>query len=238
MNEFMTFDEALADRDFHSFYTFITELLELTGREDFLRTILSAGASKDANQFMDYQNQEIRINKSMQNDRVFPLDTATVTSFREDYDENLSDTVLLHYGPSADEYVRSFNALAIAIGSDIFFRRGAYRPENEDGRALLVHELTHVAQNNAKNKTSERDEEFLEREALQAEEQAKYNDDPVVTILVNKHPFRLKKSEMKEYAQHAANTLQSYIENEKYRMPEEKYLKLLLAYKEWLEERV
>ncbi len=33
------------------------------------------------------------------------------------------------------------------LGTDIFFRNGAYRPETEEGRKILAHELTHVAQN-------------------------------------------------------------------------------------------
>ena len=32
------------------------------------------------------------------------------------------------------------------LGTDIFFRNGAYRPETEEGRKILAHELTHVAQ--------------------------------------------------------------------------------------------
>ena len=37
-------------------------------------------------------------------------------------------------GPYADELARSLHTLALVLGTDIFFRNGAYRPETEEGR--------------------------------------------------------------------------------------------------------
>jgi len=54
--------------------------------------------------------------------------------------------VRVHSGPKASELSSSIQARAFTHGSDIYFGRGQYRPENPDGQRLLAHELTHVAQ--------------------------------------------------------------------------------------------
>jgi hypothetical protein len=41
---------------------------------------------------------------------------------------------------------RALNAKAFTYGTDIGFRRGAYRPETPAGKRLLAHELTHSLQ--------------------------------------------------------------------------------------------
>lgn len=54
--------------------------------------------------------------------------------------------VRIHDGPAADRAARSVGARAFALGGDLVFARGAYRPQEPDGRRLLAHELAHVAQ--------------------------------------------------------------------------------------------
>ena len=54
--------------------------------------------------------------------------------------------VRIHTGEHADSLSRSLSARAFTTGQDIFFRQGAYQPENSIGRELLAHELTHVVQ--------------------------------------------------------------------------------------------
>ncbi len=56
------------------------------------------------------------------------------------------DGVRVHRGPQADALARASGAAAVTVGEEIFFRTGRFRPETPDGRALLAHELTHVAQ--------------------------------------------------------------------------------------------
>lgn len=53
--------------------------------------------------------------------------------------------VRLHTGGRADRAARSVRARAFALGRDIVFAEGAYRPETGAGRRLLAHELAHVA---------------------------------------------------------------------------------------------
>jgi hypothetical protein len=46
---------------------------------------------------------------------------------------------------SADRSARLLGAQAVAFGNQILFGRGHYEPNTERGRALIAHELTHVA---------------------------------------------------------------------------------------------
>ncbi len=54
--------------------------------------------------------------------------------------------VNVHTGTDADQLSRQLGAKAFTVGSDIFFRDGAYSPHTHDGQHLLAHELTHVVQ--------------------------------------------------------------------------------------------
>ena len=54
--------------------------------------------------------------------------------------------VRVHTGSIADSTAGAIGARAYTYGSDIAFRYGAYAPDSSDGRHLLAHELTHVAQ--------------------------------------------------------------------------------------------
>ncbi|WKZ80809.1 MAG: DUF4157 domain-containing protein [Fimbriimonadaceae bacterium] len=52
----------------------------------------------------------------------------------------------VHVGPAADRAAKELGARAFTIGSDVFFKAGEYNPQGTEGKALLAHELTHVAQ--------------------------------------------------------------------------------------------
>lgn len=56
------------------------------------------------------------------------------------------DDVRVHDGPTADRAAESVGARAFALDRHLVFARGEYRPETSDGRALLAHEIAHVAQ--------------------------------------------------------------------------------------------
>lgn len=102
-------------------------------------------------------------------DREFPLESVMLSSAESKHDEKIGK-VKLHIGAYADEYARSMHAMAFTIGTAVFFRNGAYKPETEEGRALLAHELKHVSQNKEYLTADNRTKEELEREAVQAEE--------------------------------------------------------------------
>ncbi|MFD4227733.1 DUF4157 domain-containing protein [Streptomyces sp. NPDC058545] len=75
-----------------------------------------------------------------------PLDP----SVRRDLEERLGhdfSRVRLHTDRDAGTLTELLGADAVAVGQDIFFREGAYRPGTADGQRLLAHELLHTVQN-------------------------------------------------------------------------------------------
>ncbi|SDP92448.1 protein of unknown function [Mucilaginibacter sp. OK268] len=62
--------------------------------------------------------------------------------------------VRIHADSVAAKSAQSINALAYTTGNNIVFNSGQYAPENDSGKKLMAHELTHVVQQNAvKNNT-------------------------------------------------------------------------------------
>jgi hypothetical protein len=56
------------------------------------------------------------------------------------------DGVRIHDDSDADSAARGLGALAFTLGSDVYFRSGAYSVEHPSGRRLLAHEIAHVLQ--------------------------------------------------------------------------------------------
>lgn len=54
--------------------------------------------------------------------------------------------VRVHTGPDAGALAGAIGARAFTAGSDVFFGPGEYEPSTAEGRRVLAHELTHVAQ--------------------------------------------------------------------------------------------
>ncbi|MYS89082.1 MULTISPECIES: DUF4157 domain-containing protein [Streptomyces] len=75
-----------------------------------------------------------------------PLDAGVRRDLEEQLGHDLS-RVRLHTGPEAGRLTELLGADAVAVGQDVFFREGAYRPGTTDGQRLLVHELLHTVQN-------------------------------------------------------------------------------------------
>jgi hypothetical protein len=63
-------------------------------------------------------------------------------------------SVRVHAGSQGTATSASHNAAAVTAGSDVWFAPGCYRPRHPLGRALIAHELTHVAQQRGAPKTS------------------------------------------------------------------------------------
>ncbi|HKG15256.1 MAG TPA: DUF4157 domain-containing protein, partial [Pyrinomonadaceae bacterium] len=55
--------------------------------------------------------------------------------------------VRVHTDAKASESAAAVSAAAYTVGRDIVFGGGRYAPHTPEGRSLLAHELTHVAQN-------------------------------------------------------------------------------------------
>ncbi|MER5768758.1 DUF4157 domain-containing protein [Streptomyces sp. NPDC001985] len=75
-----------------------------------------------------------------------PLDTGVRRELEERLGHDLS-RVRLHTDRDAGALTELLGADAVAVGAEIFFREGAYRPGTADGLRLLAHELLHTVQN-------------------------------------------------------------------------------------------
>jgi hypothetical protein len=73
------------------------------------------------------------------------LDAGARDRFGPALGDSLED-VRVHTDETADALSRSVSARAFTTGSDLYFARGHYRPDSQEGERLLAHELTHVVQ--------------------------------------------------------------------------------------------
>jgi hypothetical protein len=78
------------------------------------------------------------------------LPNAERAFFEPRFGRDLS-SVRIHDYPAAADAARAIGARAFAIGSDIAFARGEFRPGSTAGRRLLAHELAHTFQATAQN---------------------------------------------------------------------------------------
>ncbi|HEX6710723.1 MAG TPA: DUF4157 domain-containing protein, partial [Rubrobacter sp.] len=74
-----------------------------------------------------------------------PLDESTRAFFAPRFGRDFGN-VRVHTDAAAARSARAVDALAYTIGRDIVFGSGKYEPGTDNGRRLLAHELTHVAQ--------------------------------------------------------------------------------------------
>ena len=167
-------------------------------------------------------------------DREFPLESVMLSATETKHNEDIGK-VKIHIGAYADEYARSMHAMAFTIGSTIFFRNGSYKPESEEGRALLAHEMKHISQNKEYMTAGNRTKEELEAEAVQAEEIERYNPD--VCEVINGKSYRMRKSQKAKLDYLVEKGLEEWVEGEENAMSDRDYLKLLLNYKDYLEGR-
>ncbi|WP_069169417.1 eCIS core domain-containing protein [Streptomyces griseus] len=75
-----------------------------------------------------------------------PLDLSVRRELEEQFGHDFG-RVRLHTDRDAGVLTELLGADAVAVGQDIFFREGAYRPGTPDGRRLLAHEVLHTVQN-------------------------------------------------------------------------------------------
>jgi hypothetical protein len=221
-------------------YPRIDEVFNTIGRIfqelDYLSgTLLGFGEAqaKTEHPFIEYRYAERKINREVKNDRVFPLETVEIQEFRTDHGFDLEEAII-HTGPYADELARSLNALAVTIGSEIYFRDKAYNPSSEEGREIIAHELTHVSQYERSEEYQNETKEKLEKEAEHEELREQYNFDPIITIVINRHRYSFPKSRLKHCAEMAADKVEDWMSKQKYALNEREYLDLLCAYDKWL----
>jgi hypothetical protein len=74
-----------------------------------------------------------------------PLPAATLAEMNRSFGMDFSH-VRIHNDAAATALCSELNAQAFTHGCDIYFNEGKYNLESEEGKRLLAHELTHVAQ--------------------------------------------------------------------------------------------
>jgi len=74
-----------------------------------------------------------------------PLDADTRAFMEPRFGHDFS-RVRVHADSRAAESARTVDALAYTVGSDIVFGTGRYAPDEDEGKRLLAHELTHTIQ--------------------------------------------------------------------------------------------
>jgi hypothetical protein len=74
-----------------------------------------------------------------------PLDRETRSTMEDRLGHDFSD-VRVHTDPAAAASARAVQAHAYTVGNHVVFGEGRYRPDSDEGRHTLAHELTHVTQ--------------------------------------------------------------------------------------------
>ena len=211
------------------FFEWFELLLELSIQD--LKAVEAAPKMNNNDGFSEYGNRRPITEYVQTNDRTFPLDTVKIKGFEKKYNTIL-ETPLIHYGAQADEITRAMHVIALAIGKDIYIRSGHYKPETEEGRALLAHELTHVAQYSEKRMLRQTDRKELEAEAEYAEKDEYYESDPVTSEVIGGVGFRIRKSKLSVVKQMIKERLEWLIEEYCVRYNDERALRLLVKYAE------
>ncbi len=89
------------------------------------------------------ENVKTRIERSLGAGQ--PIDDSTHASLEPHFGHDFS-RVRVHTDAESDSLNRRMDAEAFTSGTDIFFKGGNYQPDNDRGRRILAHELTHVVQ--------------------------------------------------------------------------------------------
>ena len=74
-----------------------------------------------------------------------PLDSSTRDFMESRFGHDFGN-VHIHTGSKTARLARSLNARAFTIGNNIVFGTNEFNPQNNSGRSLLAHELTHIIQ--------------------------------------------------------------------------------------------
>ncbi len=185
-------------------------------------------------QYTEYsviENHLRRISKSGK-DRIFPIDNQTLEEFNIKTGNNV-ETVELQYGPYSDELTRAYHANALTIGATIYFNTKAYKPETEEGRKTLAHELTHVQQNKQDILEGQKSIAELEQEAERLEKIEEYDPEKYREIEFRGKKYKVTKKEYDEIMEEIKRGVEEKLENNSMRLSEEEYLRALIKYKEF-----
>ena len=186
--------------------------------------------------FIEYQQAENSVKRSFTNDRVFPVDAYTLIEYKQKTGMD-AGTPFIHLGANADEYAREMNALAITIGLDIYFRNKAYKPETEEGRKTIAHELTHAAQYKNKPLADNRTQNELEHEAEAIEKTEEYSTEKKYELIIDGKTYKMKENQYKQFISELQEKVEQRLQSRSYMMSEQNYLRLLCTYENMLKRK-
>lgn len=109
------------------------------------RKISSRGSSSSG--IAVSQQMESRLSQLQGGGR--PMPQGLLNMMENGFGQNFGQ-VRIHTDAEAADMSSSIGALAFTLGNDIYFNRGQFSPETTEGKRLVAHELTHVAQETGK----------------------------------------------------------------------------------------
>lgn len=156
-------------------YSFGANLDKIIGYASAMEIAYDQLKKKKQPKFIDSERPDdrpfidIRLTKLKEYDNSIRLDASLKDQFEHLFNFDFS-SVRVHTGHYAEELTRRRRAEAITIGRDIYFARGKYSPDSEEGIRLLAHELQHVIQSSRGDRLVYREDiEQAEHEAGKAE---------------------------------------------------------------------
>jgi len=90
-------------------------------------------------------SEEVSAEITAQAGKGNPLPKKVLTEMNHQFGMDFSH-VRIHTDATAAHLCNTLNAQAFTHGCDIYFNEGKFNPESQEGKLLLAHELTHVAQ--------------------------------------------------------------------------------------------
>ncbi len=209
--------------------------IEIFNENKYGQTFIATFQPKKANNFLDFEEENRVVLRHLYRDRDIPVETVMLEEFNQNTNNNL-DYAYIHRNTEAyDDMIRRI-LLAFVVLDDIHIMPGHYKPESEEGRKLLTHELTHVAQNKNKEFVDHRTREELEEEAEFNERTAESIQDPLVTRIISGKEVTLPASRWHEVSTEVLDVLvPEWVDYERFKRSPEGYELLKKKYKHWKE---
>lgn len=170
------------------------------------------------------------------NNRIFPADEQTLEEFNLNTGSDV-DYATVHTSSYADGLARSLHSLALVIGTDIYFRSNAYKPETEEGRKTITHELTHVAQYKNRPLADNRTKEEFEVEATAAEQTAESIQSGKIKMTVCGQDYYMSERQHRQFMGMLKEAVENELDWMKYTKKPEEYDKIMKAYRRRKERR-
>lgn len=162
-------------------------------------------------------------------ERVVPISSEIISEHNQKNDAKI-ERAEVRYGPNSDQMMRDYHANALTLGMAIYISSRAYKPETEEGKKTLVHELTHIKQNQEDILEGQKTVEELELEAEETEKIAETIKEEYKTIEIDGKQYKITKKAYTKLMGELKERVENWIEDQESNLSEEEYLELLLKY--------